>query len=261
MRRKLLLPLAGFVALVAGASLAGCGATPTPAPTASDTASAAPEETAPVDVPEDDPTTVGALPGSAFLRVSVTALADGEEVRLSLTFDRAATGATRPAPFDAIQQECRNAVISQLDSHPGQEPTGVITSTLAVDGEWPEGMTVGVSAGGQIASLGEGRDVAPVSDEPGMFGCSVVILTGGSPATLSSLLLGDPAVADRDDLEAALALGLFGFETDSGSAMPVEWRDCVVQLSSSAQRLATEFGWTLPAAWGDGCLIGDEGTV
>ena len=261
MRRKLLLPLAGFVALVTSASLAGCGTGSTPAPVPTDAASASPEASAPVAPPEADPTTVDALPGSAFLRVGVTALADGEEVRLSLTFDRAATGASRPAPFDALQTECRNTVVSQLDIHPGQEPTGVLTSHLEVDGSWPDGMTVGVSAGGQIASLGDGRDVAPVTDDPGMFGCSVVILTGGSEADLSSLILGDPAVADREDLEAALALGLFGFETDAGSAMPVEWRDCVIQLSSSAQRLATEFGWTLPAQWGDGCLIGDEGTV
>lgn len=256
MRRKLLLPLAGLVALVA---LTGCGTTPTPIPAPTGTPDASPS--APAVIADDDPTTVDALPGSAFLRVSVTALAAGEEVRLELTFDRAATGTSRPAPFEALQTECRNTVVSQLDIHPGQEPTGVITSHVETDGDWPEGMTVGVSAGGQIASLGDGVDVMPVSDEPGMFGCSVVVLEGGAEARLSSLILGDPAVEDRVDLEAALALGLFGFETDAGSAVPVEWRDCVVQLSSSAQRLATENGWTLPAEWGDGCLIGDEGTV
>lgn len=260
MRRKLLLPLAGIVALVTSATLAGCGSEPTPAPVSSDTAVPSAEASAP-PAPEVDPTTVEALPGSAFLRVSVTALADGEEVRLSLTFDRAATGATRPVLFESLQRDCRNTVVSQLDIHPGQEPTGVIRSHFEAEGDWPDGMTVGVSAGGQIASLGDGRDVVPVTDEAGMFGCSVVVLAGGSEATLASLVLGDPAVEDRDDLEAALAVGLFGFETDSGSAMPVEWRDCVIQLSSSAQRLATENGWTLPAQWGDGCLIGDEGTV
>jgi hypothetical protein len=262
MRRKPSLPLAGLVALLAGVALVGCGTptAPSPTPTVADTAT--PEATAPVVVePGADPTTVATLPGSAFLRVSVTALADGEELRLTLTFDRAATGEARPNPFGDVQTRCRNAVVSQLDSHPGQEPTGVITSKLSVDGDWPDGMTVGVSAGGQIASVGDGRGVAPETDEPGMFGCSVVILTGGEDATTTSLLLGDPAVADRIDLERALGVGLFGFETDAGSAMPVQWRDCVIQLSSSAQRIARENAWTPPAVWGDGCLVGDEGPV
>ena len=128
-------------------------------------------------------------------------------------------------------------------------------------GDWPEGMTVAVAAGGVIASFGDGRSVADTQDDPGAFGCTVPIVTGMGPAEFTSLLLGDPAVTDRLDLEAQVADGIFGFESDAGSAVEVRWVDCVIQLSSAAQRLSTEFGWTLPAQWGDGCVIGNDGTV
>lgn len=258
MRRRFLVPVAGLIAL---AALAGCGpAAPTPTPSASETATAAPTPE-PTTTPAADPTTVGALPGTALLRVSVTAAAEGREARLVLTFARAATGASAADELEALQEECPNAWESQLADHPGLEPTGAITSQLEVTGFWPEGMTVGIAAGGQLVSFGEGRDVAPVADDPGMYGCAVSVVTGPGNASFTSLLLGDPATPDRTDLENALAAGLFGFEVDAGSAVEVNWRDCVIQLSASAQRLATERGWTLPAEWGEGCLIGDSGTV
>jgi hypothetical protein len=261
MRRTMRASLAGFTALAAAVVLAGCGTggAPAPAPsTESPTATAAPpvETSAPVD-----PTTIGSLPGSAFLRVSAVAEAGGEEVRLQLTFSRAATKTTQAEAFQAVLDECPNAIQSQLDIFTGFEPTGVIVSKLETEGDWPEGITFAVAAGGQIASIGEGRNVAPSTDEPGMFGCTVPIITGPGDATFTSLLLGEPAVNDRTDFDRQLERGLFGFESDSGSAEPIRWRDCVIQLSSSAQRFATENGWVLPGEWGDGCLIGDGGTV
>src|SRR5690606_7969740 len=108
-----------------------------------------------------------------------------------------------------------------------------ITSKLVVDGDWPDGMTFAVAAGGQIASIGEGPDVAPGTDEPGMFGCTVPIITGPGNASFTSLLLGEPAVNDRTDFDGQLARGLFGFEADAGSAVEIRWRDCVIQLSSA----------------------------
>jgi hypothetical protein len=256
-------PLAVFAALAAGVVLAGCGTAATPTPTPSSAApTPTPSGSTIVVEPTPDPTVnPEALPGSAYLRVSATAEAAGERVRLQLTFSRATTAATAQRDFDALLQECPNAIESQLDIFVGYEPTGVITSRLEVDGDWPEGMRFAVSAGGTIASLGEGADILPSTDEPGMFGCSVPIVTGPGRATFSSLLLGDPNRADRADLDAALAQGLFGFEPDAGSAVPIRWRDCVIQLSSSAQRAATENAWVLPGEWGDGCLIGDGGTV
>ncbi len=252
---------AGFTALAAAVVLVGCGTGGTPAPTPtieSPTPTAAPpvETSAPVE-----PTAIGGLPGSAFLRVSAVAEADGEEVRLQLTFLRAATKATAPAEFQAVLDECPNAIESQLDIFTGFEPTGVLVSRLDVDGDWPDGMTFAVSAGGQIASIGEGAGVAPSTDEPGMFGCTVPVMTGPGDGEFLSLLLGEPDVNDRNDLDAQLARGLFGFESDADSTVDIRWRDCVIQLSSSAQRLATEFGWVLPGEWGDGCLIGDGGSV
>jgi hypothetical protein len=252
---------AGFTALAAAVVLVGCGiaGAPTPAPpSASPTPTAAPpvETAAPVD-----PTTIGSLPGSAFLRVSAVAESGGEEVRLQLTFSRAATKTTAAASFQDVLDECPNAIASQLDIFTGFEPTGVIVSKLEMEGDWPDGMTFAVSAGGQVASIGEGAGVAPSTDEPGMFGCTVPIVTGPGDATFTSLLLGEAAVNDRTDLDRQLARGLFGFESDAGTAEPIRWRDCVVQLSSSAQRFATENGWVLPGEWGDGCLIGDGGSV
>ncbi len=248
------------VALTVG-GLAGCSlGAPTPSPTP--TASASPSASVPVEVePTDTPTTVGSLPGSALLRVSVTAEADGEEVRLQLTFNRAQTVTNAPGDFQAVRDACPNAIESQLELYPGFEPTGVVTSELTMVGDWPEGMTVAIAAGGTVASFGEGRSVAPTQDDPGAFGCTVPIVTGPGAAEFSSLLLGDPAITDRLDLEAQIAQGIFGFESDFGSAVDVRWVDCVIQLSSAAQRLSTEFGWTQPAQWGDGCLIGTDGTV
>lgn len=256
-------PLAGFTALAAALVLVGCGTGGTPAPVPSTaTPTATPTAAQPGETSEpDDPTTLGSLPGSAFLRVTATADVEGERVQLQLTFARAATKTTAAAAFQSVLDECPNAIASQLDAFPGFEPTGVITSKLEMEGDWPDGMTFAVSAGGQLASIGEGDGVAPSTDDPGMFGCTVPIITGPGDASFTSILFGEPSVNDRADLDAQLARGLFGFESDSGSASPIRWRDCVIQLSSSAQRLATENGWVLPGEWGDGCLIGDGGTV
>jgi predicted small lipoprotein YifL len=255
--RRTLLPLA---ALALTATLAGCGAvggpTPTPTPTATETPTAPPTAT-----PTEAPTTVDSMPGVAFLRVSATAEADGEEVRLELTFARAQTAAAAPQEFAAVQQECANAIQSQLEVYPGLEPTGVITSELSTFGDWPEGASVAIAAGGIIASYGGGSNVAPTEDEPGTFGCTVPIVTGPGAADFVSLLLGDPAIADRTDLDAQLARGRFGFESDGGSGTTVRWRDCVIQLSSSAQRLASANGWTQQTAGNVGCSIGDDGSV
>jgi hypothetical protein len=255
----MLAPLAGLVALAVG-GLTGCTLgvpSPTPTPTVSESSTAAPP---PVE-PTETPTTVDSLPGSALLRVSVTAEAEGKEVRLELTFNRAQTGEINAEAFEAVQEACPNAIESQLEVHPGMEPTGVITSELSMVGDWPDGMSVAVIAGGVIASFGEGRSVADIQDAPGSFGCTVSIISGPGAAEFTSLLLGDPAVTDRIDLEDQIAKGIFGFQTDSGSSVEVRWVDCVIQLSSAAERLATEVGWTTPAQWGSGCLIGEDGTV
>jgi hypothetical protein len=259
MRRTLLVPVAGMVALALG-TLTGCslGApSPSPTPTVSESPAPAPP---PVE-PTGTPTTVDALPGSAFARVSVTAEAEGKAVRLELTFNRAQTGEIAPDAFEAVHEACPNAIESQLEIHPGLEPTGVVTSELSMVGEWPDGLRVAVLAGGVVASFGEGRSVAETQDAPGSFGCTVPIVTGPGAAQFTSLLLGAPAVVDRIDLEDQIARGIFGFQSDADSSADVRWVDCIIQLSSAAERLATEVGWTTPAQWGDGCLIGEDGTV
>jgi hypothetical protein len=251
----------GLAAAFTAVALAGCTAGgPTPTPTASDSAS--PSASTPITTdPTESPTTVDALPGSAFLRVSATAEVGDEEVRLELTFARAQTAVAAPEELAAVQEECPNAITSQLEIFPGLEPTGVITSELSMVGDWPEGMTVAVAAGGTIASFGEGSNVAPTDDAVGMFGCTVSVVTGPGAASFVSLLLGDPAVSDRTDLDQQIALGTFGFESDSGSTVDVRWRDCVIQLSSAAQRIATASGWAQQTQGTFGCLIGDEGSV
>lgn len=255
------LALAGVVAVTV-AGLAGCGVVAGPQPTPTPTESAAAEApTAPATSPTAPPTTVNGMPGTAFLRVSATAEVGDESVRLELTFARAQVGAANATAFAGVQEECANAITSQLEVYPDLEPTGVITSELSMVGTWPEGMTVAVAAGGTIASYGTGTSVAPTDDEVGMFGCTVPIVTGPGAANFVSLLLGDPAVHDRTDLDQQLALGLFGFESDAGSAATVRWRDCVIQLSSAAQRIATMSSWSTQTQGNVGCLIGDEGTA
>jgi hypothetical protein len=242
-------------------ALAGCGVVAGPTPTPTVTPSATPTATAPVADPTTPPTTVAALPGTAFLRVSATAEVGDQEVRLELTFARAQGSASSPDDLQAVQDVCPNAIASQLEIYPDLEPTGVITSSLATTGDWPDGMSVAVVAGGTIAAFGTGADVVPTADGEGMFGCSVPVVTGPASAEFVSLLLGDPSIPDRTDLEAQVAHGYFGFATDSGSAVEIRWRDCVIQLSSAAQRVATASPWTQQTQGSFGCLIGDPGTV
>jgi hypothetical protein len=261
-----MLPLAqlalGTVVALSVVALAGCGTAAGPTPTPTESASATPTATTPVVVdPTTPPTTVSALPGTAFLRVSATAEVGDREVRLELTFARAQGAASSPADLQAVQDECPNAITSQLEIYPELEPTGVITSQLVTTGDWPEGMAVAVAAGGTIASFGEGAEVAPTQDGVGMFGCTVPVITGPGSAEFISLLLGDPAIPDRTDLEAQVAQGYFGFETDADSAVDIRWRDCVIQLSSAAQRTATASSWVQQTQGDFGCLIGDQGSV
>lgn len=261
-----MLPLARLAVSTAVAvtvvGLAGCGLVADPTPTPTSSGSASPSATAPVPTdPTVPPTTVDSLPGSAFLRVTATAEVGDEEVRLELTFARAQVATAAPDDFDAVQEECPNAIDSQIETFPQLEPTGVITSELSMVGDWPDGMSVAVAAGGTVASFGQGRNVAPTEDAVGMFGCTVPVVTGPGAASFVSLLLGDPEVSDRTDVEQQVALGTFGFESDSSSAVPVRWRDCVIQLSSGAQRIATASGWAQQTQGDFGCLIGDEGAV
>jgi hypothetical protein len=257
MRRKLLVPVAGL-ALVLLTGLTGCGAAaPTPTPSATETASPSPSATPTAEATED-PTTVSALPGSALLRLSVTAASGDQEVRLVLTFARASTASSSTNSVEDVQSACPNAIESQLETYPGFQPVGVLRSTLSATGDWPEGLTIAIAGGGIIANIGEGDDVAPADDPVDGFGCSVAIITGPGEANFTSLLIGDPATAVRESLDLQVAHGHYGFESDS---QPVIWKDCVVQLSSVAQRYATENGWQLPAQFGDGCQIGDGGSV
>ena len=243
MRHKLLVPVAGLtVVLLTGLTGCGLGGTPAPTPSASDTATSTPSVT-PTPEPTEDPTTVTALPGSALLRLSVTAASGDQEVRLVLTVARASTMTSAPSSVADVQEACPNAIQSQLESFPGYEPVGVLRSTLTATGDWPEGLTVAIAGGGLIATIGDGDDVDPADDPVDGFGCAVAILTGPGDATFTSLLIGDPAVVARDSLELQVAHGHYGFESDSG---PVTWKNCVVQLSSAAQRYATENSW--PAA-------------
>ena len=258
MRRKLLVPVTGLaVVLLTGLTGCGLGGTPTPTPSASDSASPTPSATPTVE-PTEDPTTVPALPGSALLRVSVTAASGDQEVRLVLTFARAASATSATRSIEEVQQACPNAIQSQLEQFPGFQPVGVVRSTLTTNGDWPDGMSVAIAGGGLVATVGDGVNVEAADDPTGGFGCTVAIVTGSREASFTSLLIGDPTLSVRESLDLSVAHGHYGIESDSGS---VTWKDCVVQLSSVAQRYATENNWQLPAQFGDGCQIGDGGTA
>lgn len=255
--RRTLLP-AGL-AILASLTLVACGGS-APTPTPSATESSSPEPTAPTVEETVEPTTVGQLPSSALLRVSVTAEVGEEKVRLQLTVARAAGATTRPVEVASLLEECPNTVSSQLELLPGFQPVGVLTSVLTTEGDWPEGLRFAVAPGGVIASVGEGVGVEPTQDPVGQFGCIVPIVSGPGDAKFVSILVGDPAQQLRTSLDAQVSQGLFGFEETTGS-VPVRWTNCVVQLSSVAERFAQQSGWLLPTEWGAGCLIGDGGGV
>src|SRR5690606_7038593 len=113
---------------------------------------------------------------------------------------------------------------------------------------------------GYLVNLGDGRNVDPAVDPVGMFGCSFPTVTGPGTATFASLVLGDPAGDIDAALEAGLAEGRYSLEVHSDAAA-LEWRDCVVQLSNRAERLAADAAWVLPGEWDSGCIIGDPGTI
>ncbi|MEO8529037.1 MAG: hypothetical protein ABI435_08155 [Pseudolysinimonas sp.] len=256
MRLSSTVPAAGLVLLLAGC---GVGGFPTPTVTATGTGTPTPTPTAtPTPEPTQTPTTVAPLPSGAFLQVSVTATVGDSDLRLVLTFDRPVVAAVAQSQFDAIRSACPHAIASQIENNPGFEPTGVILSKVTTTGTLPEGASYGVSTGGVIASIGDGPGVAAPIDPPGGFGCGFAIVSGPAKATFASLLLGTPAIPDRQDLENAVAKGVFGFQTDADSAFPIVWHDCVIQIGSLAKRLSTT--WTQPAEW-DGCQIGYAGGV
>ncbi|MEO5534548.1 MAG: hypothetical protein ABIR17_05390 [Pseudolysinimonas sp.] len=255
MRLPSIIPAAGLVLLLAGC---GAGGIATPTGTATETASPTPSAT-PTTEPTQPPTTVTPFPSGAFLQVSVTASVGDSELHLVLTFDRPVVAADSQAKFDAILRACPRAISSQLENNAGFEPTGVVLSRMTAVGTLPAGTSYEVSAGGVIATIGEGIGVAAPNDPPAGFGCSSTIVSGSDGATFASLLLGTPAGIDREDLENALAKGVFGFQADGDSAHKIVWRDCVVQLGSLAKRLSTT--WTQPGDWGNGCQIGYAGGV
>ncbi len=116
-----------------------------------------------------------------------------------------------------------------------------------------------VVAGGRVASIADGADARPASD--GEFGCGAVTLVGPRDADLVALLVGPAVGTGRSALATQTERGLYGFRTAEASEVPIVWRDCVIQLSATAERMARDAAWVLPAEWGDGCLIGDDGPV
>lgn len=246
--------------MVVGLALSACsmGGLPMPAPTISESLEPSPTPTA---TSAAGPTTIPALPRGAFLQVSATAVSGDAELRVVLTVDDALPldDPAAEEPWDVLQDECPNAIASQLELYPALQPVGVILSTVEADGDWRGEPPFGVTAGGRIASFADGDIATPPSDAPGMFGCSAMVLTGDGTAQLVSLVLGDAAEVD-DALEVGLASGLYGLEVAEGTS-GLDWRDCAVQLSNRAERLSSNRGWVPPGEWGSGCLIGDPGEV
>lgn len=247
--------------VLAMTAMTGCTANvlAQPTPTADPSVEAVAE---PTPTPSVDPTDVPPLPAGAFLQVGATAVSGAAELRVVLTVDEA-------VPLDdpdgeeawaALQQSCPNAIASQLEVFPELQPVGVILSTVEAEGAWDGAPPFGVAPGGMVANLAEGVNAVPASDPVGMFGCSTIHLDGEGRASIASLVLGDPAADPDEALEDGLAAGLYGLEIAEGTST-VTWRDCVVQLSNRAERIAGDHGWVPPAEWGTGCLIGDPGEI
>lgn len=248
----------GAVAALAGLALAlaGCATpAPQPTPTLEPSATAEPSPTAaPVT-----PTTVSALPSGALLRLSATAIADGVPVRVILTVERpTATDLARDA-VQAIAERCPVALAAGLERDPGSSVLGVVRSQWETRGEWPAGAAVEVTAGGRVATIVDGADARTGSD--GEFGCGTATLTGPRDAELVAVLVGAGSGTGRTTLATQTERGLYGVRTAEASEVPIVWRDCVIQLSATAERMARDAAWVLPAEWGDGCLIGDDGPV
>lgn len=253
--RRLLLPAAGAALLLSGCTMGGF-----PAPTPTPTESAAIETPTPAPI-EDRPTTVSPLPTGAFLQLNARAVLGEEELRVVFTVEEAVPldDPDGEEAWTALQETCPNAIESQLEVFPTLEPVGVILSTLEAEGELADA-PFGVQPGGFLVNLGEGRNVRPAQDPPGMFGCAFATVTGPGSATFASLVLGEPGDDIDDALEEGLAQGRYSLEVHADAA-DLEWRDCVVQLSNRAERLAATAAWVPPGEWGSGCIIGDPGMV
>lgn len=255
--RRLVLPAAGAVLLLSGCTMGGF---PVPTPSATESPVALPSAT-PTPV-EEDPVTVSPLPAGAFLQLSARAVLGDEELRVVLTVEEAVPldDLDGEEAWEALQESCPNAIESQLEVFPTLEPVGIILSTLEAEGEWTTDAPFGVQPGGWLVNLGEGRNVDPAEDPEGLFGCSFPTVTGPGTAEFASLVLGEPGADVDDALEAGLAAGRYSLEAHS-AAGALEWRDCVVQLSNRAERLAASAAWVPPGEWGSGCIIGDPGTI
>jgi len=241
------------------AVLTGCGAgsvSPTPSAEGSPAAEESPD---PID---DAGPEVPLLPDDALLQVSVTAVSEGgEELHILLTVDQPRAGAAAAREIAELSEACPNAIASQLEIYPGLEPTGVVTSTVVVTGEWADGDRALVSAGPFIANIGVGTGVARVDDPTAGFGCTAAVLTGPGEARLLSLLLGDPGTDDQVDADVELRRGVYGIEDSVDSASQLTWKNCRVQLGERAALIAEQSGWYAPEDWGRGCLIGYGGAA
>ena len=248
-----------LLALALLAVLTGCGTgtiSPTPDASASPTAEESPD---PIDDPGPE---VPELPDDAFLQISVTAVSEeGEELHILLTVDQPRAGAPAARELAELSEACPNAIASQLEIYPGLEPTGVVSATLVVTGEWAIGDRALVSAGPFIANIGVGSGIAPIEDPAAGFGCTAAIVTGPGEARLLSLLLGDPDTDDQVDADLEARRGVYGIEDSADSASQLTWKNCRVQLGERADLIAEQAGWYGPDDWGRGCLIGYGGSA
>lgn len=250
----------GAVAALTGLALAlaGCAA-PDPAPTPTETASPSVAPSAEPTAAPVEPTTVTSLPSGALLRLSATAVADGVPVRVILTVERPAAAGLAPDEVQAVTDRCPVAIAAGLDREPGSSVLGVLRAQFETRGEWPTGAAVEAIAGSRVATIADGADARTALD--GEFGCGPVTLDGPRDADLVALLVGPQAGTGRAALTTQTERGLYGLRTAEASQVPIVWRDCVIQLSATAERMVREAAWVLPAEWGDGCLIGDDGPV
>ena len=256
--------VASSVALLAILTLTACGDDDPAAPVAESTSpgSVADEPTPTLDDADDEEPaagvcSLGALPGSAVIRMCAIALAPGgTRSQVVLTVDEP-TGivAASAADRSALEVGCANTIRDAGWNAPGTariaDDAAFITATLDVQGaDWPASSLL-YTAFGSMFQWGSAPNISPPNDSVS-FGCFEALTFSGSG---SGHLVGLIDAADYNGgIDGWLEFASFGFGEAQTSHTGVTFEDCTIELSTHADALNDR--WLSPTEWGTGCVTG-----
>ena len=259
----------GSLALVAVLALSGCGDDDSAAPAVDSTAPGSIADE-PVETAGDDdadpaggtaaeiPCSLGALPGSAVVRLCAIAVAPGgTRAQIVLTVDEPTTNAAaNPADLSALEAGCANTIQEAGWAVPGSTHIDgsighLVTATLDVQGvDWPASSVLYTTFGAVFHWASAPNVNSP--DDSVSLGCFEQLTFAGSG---TAHLVGVTDSADYlGGIDHWVSFGEFGFGEADSSHTGVTFENCTVELSAHAEALNDL--WLSPTEWGSGCTTG-----